>query len=30
MSSALQTVLEIAGVGTILLFLALAGLIGLM
>ncbi len=30
MSSALQTVLEIAGVGTILLFLALAGLVGLM
>ncbi len=26
MSSALQTVLEIAGVGTILLFVALAGL----
>ena len=30
MSSGLQTVLEIAGVGTTLLFLALAGLIGLM
>ena len=30
MSSALQTVLEIAGVGTILLFVALAGLVGLM
>ncbi len=30
MSSALQTVLEIAGVGTTLLFLALAGLVGLM
>ena len=30
MSSALHTVLEIAGVGTTLLFLALAGLIGLM
>ena len=30
MPSALQTVLEIAGVGTTLLFLALAGLVGLM
>ena len=30
MSSALQTVIEIAGVGTTLLFLALAGLVGLM
>ncbi len=30
MSSALQTVIEIAGVGTALLFLALAGLVGLM
>ena len=30
MSSALQTVFEIAGIGTTLLFLALAGLVGLM
>jgi hypothetical protein len=30
MSSALQTVIEIAGIGTTLLFLALAGLVGLM
>ena len=30
MSSALQTVFEIAGIGTTLLFIALAGLIGLM
>jgi len=30
MSSALQTVIEIAGVGTALLFLALVGLVGLM
>ncbi len=30
MSTGLQTVLEIAGIGTILLFLALAGLVGLM
>ena len=30
MSTGLQTVLEIAGIGTVLLFLALAGLVGLM
>lgn len=30
MATALQTVLEIAGVGTMLLFIALAGLVGLM